>query len=131
MYEIVVGVDTDVDRARAQAEAIADLPGRGEIHAILLHVFESGAEDGSIGEIEAVEEARTALEEAGVEVTLEAAEGDVAMGVLDAAERHGVDCICVAGRDRSPTGKAIFGSVTQDVIVGANRPTLVCTASER
>jgi nucleotide-binding universal stress UspA family protein len=128
MYEIVVGVGTDVDRALAQTEAITDLPGHEEIRATLVHVFEGS--DGSLENVESVAEARTALDEAGVEVRAEAARGDPAMNILDAAERHDADCICVAGRDRSPTGKAIFGSVTQDVIVGTRRPTLVCTASE-
>lgn len=130
MYEIVAGVDTDADRTLAQAEAIAALPGREEIRAILLHVVRDGS-SGSIEDVESVVQARTALEEADVEVTTETAEGDPAMCILDAAERHDADCICVAGRNRSPTGKAIFGSVTQDVIVGAQRPTLVCTAAER
>lgn len=126
MYEIVVGVDTDVDRTLAQTEAIRDLPGHEEIHATLVHVFKG--EDGSLEDVESVSEARTALDEAGVEVTTEAARGDPAMCLLDTAERRDADCICVAGRDRSPTGKAIFGSVTQDVIVGTRRPTLVCSS---
>lgn len=130
MYDIVVGVDTDVDRALAQAEAIAGLPGHEEIHAILLHVVRNST-DGTTEDIESVTEARKSLAEADVEVTTETAEGDPAMCILDTAERHDADCVCVAGRDRSPTGKAIFGSVTQDVIVGAQRPTLVCHASRR
>ena len=32
------------------------------------------------------------------------------------------DAICVSGRKRRPTGKAVFGSVTQDVILGTERP---------
>lgn len=128
MYEIVVGVGTDVDRALAQTDAIADLPGHEEIQATLVHVVDG--DDGSLEDVESVAEARTALDEVGVDVRTEAARGDPAMCILDAAERHDADCICVAGRDRSPTGKAIFGSVTQDVIVGTRRPTLVCSASE-
>jgi nucleotide-binding universal stress UspA family protein len=124
MYDILVGVDDDTQRARAQAEAIAALPGHEEVHAILLHVFRGDAD--TVDEIESIAEARTALEETGVEVSTEALEGDPAMSILDSAERHDADCICVAGRNRSPTGKAIFGSVTQDVIIGAERPTLVC-----
>lgn len=130
MYDIVVGVDTDVDRALAQAEAIAELPGREEVRAILLHVVR-GSADGAIEDVESVTEARTELAAADVEVTTETAEGDPAMCILDAAERHDANCICIAGRDRSPTGKAIFGSVTQDVVVGAQRPTLVCSASKQ
>lgn len=126
MYDIIVGVDTDVERALAQAEAIAELPGGEEIRAILLHVFDD--EDGDVDSLEAIGEARRVLEEAGVEVETEGIGGDPAMVILDSAERHDADCICVAGRERSPAGKAIFGSVTQDVVIGAERPTLVCSA---
>lgn len=128
MYDIVVGMDENSARTRAQVEAIVDMPAHEEIQAVLLHVFKD--DGGSIEDIESIVEARTSLEDAGIEVMTETTRGDPAMGILDAAERHDADCICVAGRTRSPTGKAIFGSVTQDVIVGAERPTLVCHASE-
>ena len=128
MYDIIVGVDTETERAHMQAEAITDLPGHDEIHAILVHVF--GGEGGDIESVEAVSEARSILEEAGIEVTTEGIGGDPPVAILDAAARYNADCICVAGRKRSPTGKAVFGSVTQDVIMGADRPTLVCTLDE-
>nr|WP_276414161.1 universal stress protein [Halomicroarcula sp. XH51] len=38
--------------------------------------------------------------------------------------------IVLAGRKRSPAGKALFGSVTQDVILGTDRSVLV-VSSER
>ncbi|MFC6904787.1 universal stress protein [Halalkalicoccus tibetensis] len=126
MYDIIVGVDTDAERAVAQAEAIAELPGGDEIRAILIHVFDD--EDGDVESLGAINEARRILEEAGVEVETEGIVGDPAIAILDSAERHDADCICVAGRERSPAGKAIFGSVTQDVVIGAERPTLVCSA---
>ncbi|MCL7417263.1 MAG: universal stress protein [Halalkalicoccus sp.] len=128
MYDIVVGVDTDVERARTQAEAIAALPGGEEINAILVHVF--GDEGGDVDSVDAVGEARSILEEAGIEITTEGIGGDTAMALLDAAARYDADCLCVAGRKRSPTGKALFGSVTQDVIMGTDRPTLVCSTEE-
>ncbi|MDL5361737.1 universal stress protein [Halalkalicoccus sp. NIPERK01] len=128
MYDIIVGVDTDVERARTQGAAIADLPGSEEINAILVHVF--GGEGGDIESVDAVDEARSILEGAGVEITTEGIGGEPAIALLDAAARHDADCVCVAGRKRSPAGKAIFGSVTQDVIMGADRPTLVCSTDE-
>lgn len=129
MYDIVVGVDTDVDRALAQAEAITEWPGHEEIHAILVHVFGSN-DEGSVESVDAVAKAQSLLVEEGIEVTTEGVGGDTAMGLLDTAQRYEANCICVAGRERSPTGKVVFGSVTQDVILGADRPTLVCSTNE-
>lgn len=128
MYDIIVGVDVEIERARMQAEAIADLPGHDAIHAILVHVFETEA--GDVESVDAVGAANEVLAEAGIEVTTEGISGDPPVALLDAAARYDADCLCVAGRKRSPTGKAIFGSVTQDVIMGADRPTLVCSFGE-
>lgn len=128
MYTIVVGVDTDVERARTQAEAIVNLPGGEEISTILVHAFDG--EGGDVDSVDAVGEARTILEEAGIEVATEGIGGETAMAILDTAARRDADCLCVAGRKRSPTGKALFGSVTQDVIMGTDRPTLVCSTEE-
>ncbi len=128
MYDIIVGVDANVERARTQATAITDLPGHEGIHAVLVHVFDN--EDGDMESVEAVTEARSILEEAGIEVSMEGVGGDPPMAILDTAARYEADCICVAGRKRSPTGKALFGSVTQDVIMGTDRSTLVCSVNE-
>jgi len=98
-----------------------------EIH--LLHVFGDNPEGASVQQVEAVREASDRLEELGVEVNLLEASGDPADEILGYAEEYDVDQICVGGRKRSPTGKALFGSVTQDVILGTHRPVLVCGSS--
>lgn len=48
--------------------------------------------------------------------------------VLEVAERHACDHAFIAGRKRSPTGKALFGDVTQRVIL--NFDGFVTTAME-
>ncbi|MEM4780961.1 MAG: universal stress protein, partial [Halalkalicoccus sp.] len=103
MYDIIVGVDTEIERARTQAEAVSELPGHDEIHAILVHVFETDA--GEIESVDAVSEASELLTEAGIEVTTEGISGDPPVALLDAAARYDADCLCVAGRKRSPAGK--------------------------
>lgn len=49
---------------------------------------------------------------------------DVAGAVVDAADRAGARLIVVGIRHRSPVGKAIMGSVAQQVILDATVPVL-------
>lgn len=42
--------------------------------------------------------------------------------IVDLAEREGIDMIFVGGRKRSPTGKAVFGSTPQYVMMNAPCP---------
>lgn len=44
-------------------------------------------------------------------------EGDRAKTIIDVAESNNCDYIFLLGRQRSPTGKAIFGDTTQSVIL--------------
>jgi len=130
MVRILLALDDDIGQARAQTNAIADIVQAStgvEIH--LLHVFGDNPEGASVQQVEAVREASDRLEELGVEVNLLEASGTPSDEILRYAEEYDVDQICIGGRKRSPTGKALFGSVTQDVILGTHRPVLVCGSS--
>lgn len=48
--------------------------------------------------------------------------------VLEAAEEYDCDHVFVAGRRRSPSGKAVFGDVAQRVILNFPGPVTVLTA---
>ncbi|ERH13972.1 MAG: universal stress protein UspA related nucleotide-binding protein [halophilic archaeon J07HB67] len=127
MYTFVVGVDADVDRARRQADAIATLPVADEsVTVVLLHAFQENTAGGTVEQVKPVREARDRLREAGFDVQAEGYGGDPANAILTVADNHDADQIVVAGRKRSPTGKALFGSTTQDVVLGTDRPVLVC-----
>ena len=130
MYEVVLGIDMDENRALAQAEAITKVPAPEEIHATLLHDFTDNPSGASVHQVSAVRRAKERLETAGIEVTLAESSGDPASAILDVAEERDADLICVAGRKRSPAGKALFGSVTQSVFLGTERPVLVCSAKK-
>lgn len=126
MVRILLALDDDVPQARAQTNAIADIVQSAtgaEIH--LLHVFGDNPEGASVHQVEAVREASGRLEELGVEVNLLEASGSPADEILRYADEYDADQICVGGRKRSPTGKALFGSVTQTVILNADRPVMV------
>jgi nucleotide-binding universal stress UspA family protein len=132
MFTVVSGIDTNEERALEQARTISSLPHADEeVRAILVHVFGENPEGGTVEQIRAVRRARDHLRDAGVDVELEGASGGPAEAILSAAERAEADQIVVAGRSRSPTGKVLFGSVTQSVILDADRPVLVSPTERR
>ena len=55
--------------------------------------------------------------------------GDAADEILDYAENHDARYIVVGPRKKSPTGKALFGSVSQEVLLNAGCP-VVATMPE-
>ncbi len=131
MYEVILGIDDSERRAIAQAETVADLPNAAEtVHATLFHDFTENPTGASVHQMASVRRAKEHLEEAGVAVSLQESSGDPAQEILALAEERDADLVCLAGRKRTPAGKAVFGSVTQEVILNANRPVLVCSPSE-
>lgn len=131
MYEYLLTVDGNEARARAQAETVADQPENvTDIHVTILHVFTDDEDSVSIEEITAATLARDILEDAGIDVDLVETVGDPTTAILETAEQVDANRLCVAGRKRTPTGKVIFGSVTQGIILSTSRPVLVCSAEE-
>ncbi|EMA00712.1 Nucleotide-binding universal stress protein, UspA family [Haloarcula vallismortis] len=131
MYEIVAGIDKSEARGTAIAEAITEIPmDASQVRVTLLHDFEENPEGASVDQVASVRRAREVLEEAGVEVALEESSGEPADAILRLADEQDADMIVVAGRKRTPTGKVLFGSVTQSVILGTDRSVLVCSGEE-
>jgi nucleotide-binding universal stress UspA family protein len=127
MYEILMPIDTDADRALRQARAIEDLPGGpDEVAVTVLHSFTENPSGASITQLQSARRVESRLEDAGYEVTLDERSGEPADAILEAAAEMDADLICIGGRKRSPTGKVLFGSVTQSVLLDADRSVLVC-----
>lgn len=67
------------------------------------------------------------LSDAGIEVRKQRTHGSAPEEILRVASEIDADLITMSGRKRSPTGKVLFGSVTQSVLLDAERPVLVST----
>lgn len=125
MYTVLIGIDDDEDRALAQAEAVLDLPEAGDrISVHLCHVFQDNPEGASVNQLSAIRRASERLEESGVTCQQYEASGDPSEELLAAADSVDADLICLSGRKRTPAGKAVFGSVTQKVILSGEYPVL-------
>lgn len=123
MFRILLGIDTDEDRAAAQANLVASLPAASEeVTAVVTHVFQDNPEGASVQQLTPVRKAVGILEDAGIDYEYHEASGQPATELIAAAADVNADMVCVSGRKRSPTGKVVFGSVTQAVILGTDRP---------
>ncbi len=132
MYEVLLGIGPeDERRATAVAEAVAGLPAADrEVRAHLCHVFGDNPEGASVDQIGTVRRAREVLEAADVTCVHHEASGDPANELMATADEVDADAICVSGRRRSPTGKAVFGSTTQTLVLNADQPVLTAPRSD-
>jgi nucleotide-binding universal stress UspA family protein len=132
MYQIVMAVDQNEERAVAEADAVLDLPrDPSDVHVTVLHDFTNNPSGASVTQVASVRRARDRLEEGGVEVDLTESSGDPAEAIIETADELDADMIVLAARKRSPTGKVIFGSVTQTVLLETDRPVLVCGEAKK
>jgi len=127
MKHVLLALDKSDDRAVAQAETVRDLFDPEHTTAHLLHDFTDNFEGASVGQIAAVRHAANILEDAGIAVEYHETSGAPSRSIIEAADELDVDAISVAGRERSKAGKALFGSVSQEVIRGTDRPVLLST----
>lgn len=131
MYRILVPIDNDVERGQTQAGYVTGLPLDGdEVEVVLTHVLEGV--DADVPEtmqtpdrVDAVRRARETLEDEGIDVTVRGAGGPPTDGIIELADEIDADKIVMGGRNRSPAGKVLFGSVTQSILLNADLPVVV------
>jgi len=130
MTDILLAIDQSEARAEAQAKTVRGLFDTKNITAYLFHDFTDNPEGASITQVGTVNHAADILEEAGFAIEYHVGSGEPANEIVELADELDVDAICIAGRKRSPAGKMLFGSVSQDVILGTTRPVIVCNPEE-
>ena len=141
MYHVLLAIDADEGRTDRALRTVLELPGQEEeVSVTVLYVLEEFSATDEGGQIdsksiydessipETVEDAQNRLTDAGIETDVRHEHGDVSSTILNVAEELDVDCIAMSGRKQSPTGKVLFGSVTQSVLLASNRPVLISMA---
>lgn len=140
MYRILLPVDLSEERAVRQASFVRDLPGTAEELSVhVLFVFNEESHAGEVPEelrryesatrVTSVKRAVELLADAGIDHHVLEDSGEVADDILDLAAELDVDQVVLGGRKRSPAGKLLFGSVTQDVLLNSDRPVTVTGSS--
>ncbi|NUE02088.1 universal stress protein [Halorubraceae archaeon YAN] len=126
MYQIVVGVDQSEDSGTSLGKAIVSLPiDTADVNITVLHCFEDNPSGASATQIGSVRRLTEQLDDAGIGYTVREDSGNPSDAILSLAADVDADLLVIGGRKRSPTGKALFGSVTQSVILESDRPITV------
>ncbi|MDG5821460.1 universal stress protein [Natronococcus sp. A-GB7] len=144
MHTILLPIDENETRSRRAARTVIDLPGDPEEKAVVLlnvseetkqpwlQEFESQRAEGRDDpELPAsTEAARELLAEAGIDVETRLEQGDITEKILSVAEEIDANSIVMSGRKKSAAGKVLFGSVTQSVLLSADRPVTVLMSDD-
>jgi len=137
---VLVAVDRpDEGQIESLVSTVTDLAGPAAADVLLLHAFTRESYDESVDRLD-FEDASDAdvdtvasrlngvrgvaggLDDGGLEVEIKGAIGEAGETIVGYAEKEGADLVVVGGRNRSPTGKAVFGSTAQEVMLNAHCP---------
>lgn len=135
---VAVG-SAETDRLELLESAVRDIAGPAGATVVLGHAFteselaetaadlgfeaRAGADpDRVTRRLSSVRELGNALSDAGIEVAYRGQVGEHGPAIVELADEVDADLLFVGGRKRSPTGKAVFGSTAQEVMLNAPCP---------
>ena len=131
MYNVVVAVGDDEERALDQADFVARLPQAAEeviahvVHTLHGEEREAPQEMRRADRVASVRSVLEYLEQRNVTAKAQDISEPIADSIIDLADDLDADLVVVGGRKRSPTAKAVLGSVTQQVILNTDRAVTV------
>ena len=131
MHRVLIPIDNDEDRALRQARFVTDQPyDLSEVEVVLTHVLRGEEKQApkamqQPSRVATVIRAREHLEDHDVAVKIAEANAPPEDGILNLVDEVDADHVVMGGRKRSPAGKAVFGSVTQTVILESDVPVTV------
>lgn len=135
MYRILLPVDIDETRTERIASAVVDVFGdRDDVAVTILNVFEEFEVTDESDMVrsadlydetsfpDSVDTATEILSAADFEVEKRREHGEPAERIIAVADEIDADIIAMGGRKRRPSGKVLFGSVLQSVLLSTDRP---------
>jgi nucleotide-binding universal stress UspA family protein len=141
---VAVGAN-DADRVDVLAEAVTAVANPTGARVVLLHVFDEDDLEGVREQLDdsdatasdaarrqkTVRDLTAAFDDEDVDYEIRGSVGEKADAIVSVAEDVHADRVFVAGRSRSPTGKAVFGSTAQSVMLTAPCPVTFVRAGSR
>lgn len=141
LNSILVAVGpNDADRAEAIAEAAVEVAAPSSATVVLAHVFTDDEYEDVLDQLEfdtelsevspndvaqrhaTIRTLARVLDDENVEYDIRGAVGQHGDEIVGLGKELDVDRVIVGGRKRSPTGKAVFGSTAQDVMLNSPCP---------
>ncbi len=131
---------SDAERSGQLAETVLDIAKPAGATVILAHVFTKSEYDQVLDRLEfdrrtddvdpdavagrhsTIHDLKDVFDDHDVDYEIRGAVGEHGPSIVDLATSVGADMVVVGGRRRSPTGKAVFGSTAQEVLLSAPCP---------